>query len=133
VEDDDDEEEEEEEEDNSARRHQVRGEQFIDLLRPPTPIHYHLPLARLHPLVRCPRIKITQPLQLREERAGERLLDVDKQFVKRCRTRSSQLLLSFCMNFRSHSNAYQTQGPEVFKWSFCLTRVGKALDSLGNA
>ncbi|KAF9226534.1 hypothetical protein BS17DRAFT_794026 [Gyrodon lividus] len=39
VEDDDDEEEEEEEEDNDARRHQVRGEQSIDLLRPPTPIH----------------------------------------------------------------------------------------------
>jgi casein kinase II subunit beta len=39
VEDDDDEEEEEEEEEGGVRRHHVRGEQPVDLLRPPTPIH----------------------------------------------------------------------------------------------
>ncbi|KIJ70028.1 hypothetical protein HYDPIDRAFT_23176 [Hydnomerulius pinastri MD-312] len=39
VDDDDDDEEEEEEEESSARRHQLRGEQSVDLLRPPTPIH----------------------------------------------------------------------------------------------
>lgn len=39
VEDDDEEEEEEEEEEGGARRHHVRGEQLVDLLRPPTPIH----------------------------------------------------------------------------------------------
>ncbi|KAH7887684.1 casein kinase II regulatory subunit-domain-containing protein [Phlebopus sp. FC_14] len=39
VEDDEEEEEEEEEEETGARRHQRRGEQSVDLLRPPTPIH----------------------------------------------------------------------------------------------
>ena len=39
VDDDDDEEEEEEEEEGGARRHHIRGEQSVDLLRPPTPIH----------------------------------------------------------------------------------------------
>ncbi|KAG6378652.1 casein kinase II regulatory subunit-domain-containing protein [Boletus reticuloceps] len=39
VEDDDEEEEEEEEEEGGARRQHVRGEQSVDLLRPPTPIH----------------------------------------------------------------------------------------------
>ena len=39
MEDDDDEEEEEEEEEGGARRHHIRGEQSVDLLRPPAPIH----------------------------------------------------------------------------------------------
>ncbi|KAG9317391.1 casein kinase II regulatory subunit-domain-containing protein [Chiua virens] len=39
VEDEDDEEEEEEEEEGGSRRHGIRGEQSVDLLQPPTPIH----------------------------------------------------------------------------------------------